>query len=84
MARTTCVLGKRTRRALYAAQTGEFGGSRENSVDFLLRVMRDSKKADRFRIEAATAVASYLAPQLTVMKSQPITLIPPPFASQAT
>ena len=65
MARTKGALNKRTRAALHAAETGELGGGGERPVDYLLRVMRDSGKADALRIEAAKAVAPYLAPKLS-------------------
>ncbi len=68
MARTQGALNKRTRAALHAAQTGELGGGGESPVDYLLRVMRDSKKADELRIEAAKAVAPYLAPKLSAVE----------------
>ncbi len=68
MARTQGALNKRTRAALHAAQTGELGSGGESPVDYLLRVMRDSKKPDPVRIEAAKAVAPYLAPKLSAVE----------------
>lgn len=68
MARTKGALNKRTRAALHAAQTGEIGAGGENPVEYLLRVMRDSKKADQLRIEAAKAVAPYLTPKLSAVE----------------
>jgi hypothetical protein len=68
MARTAGALNKRTRAALHAAQTGELGAGGESPVAFLLRTMRDSKKPDQLRIEAAKAVAPYLAPKLSAVE----------------
>lgn len=68
MARTKGALNKRTRAALHAAQTGELGAGGESPVDFLLRVMRNTKKPDDLRIEAAKAVAPYLAPKLSAVE----------------
>jgi hypothetical protein len=68
MARTQGALNKRTRAALHAAKCGELGGGGESPVDYLLRVMRDSKKADELRIEAAKAVAPYLTPKLSAVE----------------
>lgn len=68
MARTPGALNKRTRAALHSAQTGELGGGGESPIDFLLRTMRDSKKPVELRIEAAKAVAPYLAPKLSAVE----------------
>lgn len=68
MARPVGALNKRTRAALHAAQTGELGTGGESPVDYLLRVMRDSKKADTLRIEAAKAVAPYMSPKLSAVE----------------
>lgn len=68
MARTKGALNKRTRAALHAAQTGELGGGGENPVEYLLRVMRDPKKPDELRVEAAKAVAPYLQPKLSAVE----------------
>ena len=68
MARTQGALNKRTRAALHAVENGELGGGGENPVDFLLRLMRDSKKPDDLRVEAAKAVAPYLAPKLSAVE----------------
>ena len=65
MSRPKGSLNRRTRAALHAVQTGELGGGGESPVDYLLRVMRDSGKADQLRVEAAKAVAPYLAPKLS-------------------
>lgn len=68
MARTPGALNKRTRAALHAAQTGVLGGGGESPVDFLLGVMRNGKKPDALRVEAAKAVAPYLAPKLSAIE----------------
>ena len=68
MARTPGALNKRTRAALHAARAGALGGDGESPVDYLLRVMRDSKKSDDLRIEAAKAVAPYLTPKLSAVE----------------
>ena len=68
MARTPGALNKRTRAALHAARTGKLGSGGESPVDYLLRVMRDSKKPDDLRIEAAKAVAPYLTPKLSAVE----------------
>lgn len=68
MARTPGALNRRTRAALHATQTGELGGGGENPVDFLLRVMRNPRKPDALRIEAAKAVAPYLRPKLSAVE----------------
>ena len=65
MARTKGSLNKRTRAALHAVKTGELGAGGISPVDYLLKVMRDSDKPDNLRIEAAKAVAPYLAPKLS-------------------
>ena len=63
MARTKGSLNKRTRAALYAVENGEFGRG-DSPIKYLLRVMRDRKKPDELRVEAAKAVAPYLSPRL--------------------
>jgi len=71
MARTKGALNKRTRAALHAAQTGKLGSGGQSPVEYLLKVMRDSKKPDNLRVEAAKAVAPYLAPKLSAMEIGP-------------
>lgn len=68
MARPKGALNRRTRAALHAAQTGELGGGGQSPVDFLLGVMRNGKKPDALRVEAAKAVAPYLAPKLSAVE----------------
>ena len=69
MSRTKGALGKKTRMALHAAQSGDFtqvlAGS--SPVDFLLKVMRDPEKPDQLRLEAAKAAAPYIQPRLTTI-----------------
>lgn len=68
MARPKGALNKRTRAALHAAQTGELGGGGIDPIAYLLKVMRDSRKPDALRIEAAKAVAPFLAPKLAAVE----------------
>jgi hypothetical protein len=68
MARTVGALNKRTRAALHAAQTGELGAGGENPIEHMLRVMRNSKKPDSLRLEAARSVAPFLCPKLSAVE----------------
>lgn len=68
MARTKGASNKRTRAALHAIQIGELGGGSISPIDYLLKVMRDSDKPDDLRIEAAKAVAPYVAPKLSAVE----------------
>ncbi len=67
MARTKGALGKKTRMALYAAQTGDLSAVQAGTspVDYLLKVMRDPEKPDALRLEAAKAAAPYIQPRLS-------------------
>jgi hypothetical protein len=62
MARTKGALGKKTRMALHAAQTGDLSQLDDgmSPLDYLLKVMRDADKPDQLRIDAAKAAAPYL------------------------
>jgi hypothetical protein len=69
MARTKGALNKRTRAALHAAKVGELDENGISSpVHYLLGVMRNSKKPDALRIEAAKSVAPYLQPKLSAVE----------------
>ena len=69
MSRTKGALGKKTRMALHAGQTGDLtqvpAGS--SPVDYLLKVMRDPEQPDQLRLEAAKAAAPYIQPRLTTI-----------------
>lgn len=66
MARTQGALGRKTRRALHLAQSGNIDRIADgvSPVEYLLKVMRDSDKPEQLRIEAAKAVAPYMHPKL--------------------
>jgi hypothetical protein len=68
-------LNKRTRTLLEAAEAGG-----EMPLDFLLRLMRDTKAPLPRRIEAAKAAAPFLHPKLTAIdaKLSPTTSEPAP------
>lgn len=57
--RRTIALSQATAEAQQAARTGE------TPLDFLLRVMRNTKNAMQIRIDAAKAAAPYIHPRLS-------------------
>jgi hypothetical protein len=67
MAQTTGALGKKTRMALHAAQTGYLSQlpAGVSPIDYLLKVMRDPEKRDQRRLEAAKAAAPCIQPGLS-------------------
>lgn len=69
MARTQGALNKRTRAAFHAVKDGDLDEHGISSpIHYLLGVMRNNKKPDALRIEAAKSVAPYLQPKLSAVE----------------
>ena len=68
MARTKGALNKRTRAALSAAAEGKLGPGAEQTLEYLLKLARDSNQDIGVRMRAAEILLPYCKPKLSAVE----------------